>query len=60
MYLRCTNDESRKAAAAQSVTWIKELTSQEIMEIHDRIIERYGGTKGILYQGTVDHIVYSK
>ena len=40
------------------MTWIKELTSQEVMEMHDRIIERYGGTKGILYQGTVDHIVY--
>ncbi len=37
---------------------MKELTAQDIIEIHDNIIEEYGGTKGVLYQGTIDHLVY--
>jgi death-on-curing protein len=35
-----------------------ELTPQKIMEIHDCIIDRYGGTKGILNIGTIEYRVY--
>ncbi len=34
-----------------------ELTSEMIIEIHDTIIERYGGLPGILCQGTIDYLV---
>jgi hypothetical protein len=35
-----------------------ELTTQKILEIHDVIIEHFGGTKGVLYSATIDHLVY--
>ena len=31
-----------------------ELTAEMIIEIHDTIIQRYGGLPGILCQGTID------
>jgi death-on-curing protein len=34
------------------------LTAEKIIEIHDDIIERYGGTEGILNQGTIEYLVY--
>lgn len=34
------------------------LTVQNIIDIHDEIIERLGGTKGILDQGTINYLVY--
>jgi len=34
------------------------LTAQNIIDIHDDIIEIYGGTKGVLNQGTIDHLIY--
>ncbi|HEY9206073.1 MAG TPA: type II toxin-antitoxin system death-on-curing family toxin [Candidatus Methanoperedens sp.] len=34
------------------------LTTQKILEIHDCVIERYGGTKGVLNTGTIDFLVY--
>jgi death-on-curing protein len=34
------------------------LTSQKILEIHECIIERYGGTRGVLNRGTIDFLVY--
>lgn len=34
------------------------LTTEKIIEIHNEIIERYGGTKGILNSGTIDFLVY--
>ncbi|HSD57891.1 MAG TPA: type II toxin-antitoxin system death-on-curing family toxin [Methanotrichaceae archaeon] len=34
-----------------------ELTSEMIIEIHDTIVERYGGLPGILCRGTVDYLV---
>ncbi len=34
------------------------LTTQKILEIHECIIERYGGTKGVLNIGTIDFLVY--
>ncbi|MBU4220174.1 MAG: type II toxin-antitoxin system death-on-curing family toxin [Euryarchaeota archaeon] len=37
---------------------MNEFTTQNITEIHNDIIERYGGTKGILNQGTIDYLVY--
>lgn len=37
---------------------LPELTTQNIIEIHDKIIERSGGTKGILSQGNIDHLIY--
>jgi len=29
--------------------YMEELNADRIIEIHDRIIEKYGGTSGILY-----------
>jgi len=37
---------------------MNEFTTQNITEIHNDIIERYGGTKWILNQGTIDYLVY--
>lgn len=34
------------------------LTAQNIIDIHDDIIEIYGGTRGILNQGTIEHLIY--
>lgn len=34
-----------------------DLTSEMILEIHDAIIERYGGLSGILCLGTIDYLV---
>ena len=34
-----------------------DLTSEMIIEIHDTIIERYGGLPGILCRGTIDYLV---
>jgi death-on-curing protein len=34
------------------------LTAQNIIDIHDDIIEIYGGAKGVLNQGTIDHLIY--
>ena len=34
-----------------------ELTSEMIIEIHDIILQRYGGLPGILCQGTIDYLV---
>ena len=34
-----------------------DLTSEMIIEIHDTVIERYGGLPGILCQGTIDYLV---
>lgn len=34
------------------------LTTRQIIEIHDRIIKKYGGTGGILNEGTLDLLVY--
>ena len=35
-----------------------ELTSQKILEIHDKIIDKYGGQKGILNEGSVEYLIY--
>lgn len=35
-----------------------DFTTHHITEIHNDIIERYGGTRGILNQGTIDYLVY--
>ncbi len=35
-----------------------ELTTQKIIEVHDLIIENFGGTNGVLYSATIDHMVY--
>ncbi len=35
-----------------------ELNAQKIIEIHDCIIDRYGGTHGILNLVTIDFVVY--
>ena len=34
------------------------LTTCQIIEIHDRIIQKYGGSGGILNEGTLDLLVY--
>jgi death-on-curing protein len=34
-----------------------DLTSEMIIEIHDTIIDRYGGLPGILCRGTIDYLV---
>ena len=34
------------------------ITKEKIIEIHDRIIEETGGTKGILNEADIDYIVY--
>jgi len=35
-----------------------ELTTQKIVEIHDLIIKKFGGTRGVLYSATIEHLVY--
>ena len=35
-----------------------ELTTQKIIEIHDFVILNTGGTRGVLYSATIDHLVY--
>ena len=37
---------------------MSELTAQQIIELHDNIIERTGGTKGVLNIGSIDHLIY--
>ncbi len=37
---------------------IIELTTQKIVEIHDLVIKNFGGTRGVLYSATIDHLVY--
>jgi death-on-curing protein len=37
---------------------MEELTADRIIKIHDRIIEKYGGTSGILYRGTLELLAY--
>lgn len=38
--------------------FMSNLTTKQIIEIHDRIIKKYGGTGGILNEGTLDLLVY--
>jgi len=38
--------------------FMSNLTSRQIIEIHDTIIKKYGGTGGILNEGTLDLLVY--
>jgi len=33
------------------------LTSEKILEIHHLIISNFGGTDGVLCQGTIDYLV---
>ncbi len=35
-----------------------ELTAERIIEIHDKIIKKYGGTGGLLTEGTLELLVY--
>jgi len=35
-----------------------ELTVRKIIEIHDEIIKRYGGTRGVLSEATLEMLVY--
>ena len=35
-----------------------ELTVDYIIILHDDVIERLGGTKGVLNHGTIDHLIY--
>ena len=35
-----------------------ELTVEYIIILHDDVIERLGGVKGVLNQGTIDHLIY--
>ncbi len=37
---------------------MEELNAQRIIEIHDDIIKEYGGTGGLLIQGTLELLVY--
>jgi death on curing protein len=37
-----------------------DLTSEMITEIHDTVIERYGGLPGTLCQGTIDYLVVAR
>ena len=37
---------------------MEELNAERIIEIHDNIIQDYGGTGGLLTQGTLDLLVY--
>ncbi len=37
---------------------MSELTAQKIIEIHNEVIDKYGGTTGILNIGTVEYLVY--
>jgi death-on-curing protein len=37
---------------------MEELNADRIIKIHDRIIEKYGGTSGILYRGTLELLAY--
>jgi len=33
------------------------LTSDDVVQIHDRLIALYGGTRGILNHGTIEYVV---
>ena len=35
-----------------------ELTVRKIIEIHDEIIKKYGGTRGVLSEATLEMVVY--
>lgn len=37
---------------------MEEFTAKRIIEIHDDIIKDYGGTSGLLNQGTLELLVY--
>lgn len=37
---------------------MEEFTADQIIEIHDRIIDKYGGTEGMLNTGTLELLVY--
>ncbi len=34
------------------------LNTQKIIEIHNKIIKRYGGEQGILNEGSIDYLIY--
>ena len=34
------------------------LTTRQIIEIHERIIKKYGGSSGVLNEGTLDLLIY--
>lgn len=34
------------------------LNTQEIIKLHDTLVEKYGGTTGTMIEGTIDHLVY--
>lgn len=34
------------------------LNAEKIFEIHDTIIDNYGGEKGILNEGSIDYLIY--
>ena len=36
---------------------IKQITVETILQLHDMAIKRYGGSRGILHEGTVHHVV---
>jgi len=38
--------------------FMSNLTTRQIIEIHDRIIIKYGGSGGVLNEGTLDLLVY--
>lgn len=38
---------------------MSELTTRKIIEIHDDIIKKYGGTRGVLSEATLDMLVYA-
>ena len=43
--------------ATHSLVEIMILTSEKILEIHQLIISNFGGTDGVLCQGTIDYLV---
>jgi death-on-curing protein len=36
------------------------LKTQDIINIHNTLIEKYGGTRGTMIEGTIDHLVSHK
>ncbi len=37
---------------------MSELTAQKIIEIHNEVIEKYGGLNGILNLGSIEYLIY--
>ena len=37
---------------------MSELTAQKIIEIHNEVIDKYGGTIGILNIGSIEYLIY--